>query len=92
VEEVGNFTTTVLTSLNSTEAPVPESMARPEYAPGDITWVLASTTLVCLMTPGLGFFYSGMAKSKNALHILILCLCSLVIVSIQVGFLIVYKN
>ena len=56
-----------------------------EYNPGDITWVLASTALVCLMTPGLGFFYSGIAKSKHALHIMVLCLLSMVVVSLQVS-------
>ena len=33
---------------------------------GDTTWVLASSALVLLMTPGLAFFYAGLARSKNA--------------------------
>ncbi len=33
---------------------------------GDTAWVLASSALVLLMTPGLGFFYGGLARRKNA--------------------------
>jgi ammonia channel protein AmtB len=38
----------------------------PTFDNGDQAWVLASTTLVFLMIPGVGYFYSGMARSKNA--------------------------
>ena len=34
---------------------------------GDTAWVMASTALVMLMTPGLGLFYAGMVRRKNAL-------------------------
>jgi len=34
---------------------------------GDTAWLLASTALVMLMTPGLAFFYGGMVRRKNAL-------------------------
>ncbi len=34
---------------------------------GDTAWVLASSALVLLMTPGLGLFYAGMTRRKNAL-------------------------
>ena len=34
---------------------------------GDTAWVLISAALVFLMTPGLGFFYGGMVRSKNVL-------------------------
>ena len=34
---------------------------------GDTAWMLASTALVFLMTPGLGFFYGGMVKPKNVI-------------------------
>ena len=33
---------------------------------GDTTWILVSTALVLLMTPGLAFFYGGLVRSKNA--------------------------
>ena len=34
---------------------------------GDTSWMLVSTALVMLMTPGLGLFYGGMVRSKNVL-------------------------
>ncbi|MEN6357157.1 MAG: ammonium transporter [Armatimonadota bacterium] len=34
---------------------------------GDTAWVLVSSALVMLMTPGLGLFYAGMVRKKNAL-------------------------
>ncbi|PKB63232.1 MAG: ammonia channel protein [SAR202 cluster bacterium Io17-Chloro-G1] len=33
---------------------------------GDTAWVLASSALVLLMTPGLAFFYGGLVRRKNA--------------------------
>jgi Amt family ammonium transporter len=32
---------------------------------GDTAWVLASSALVLLMTPGLAFFYGGLSRRKN---------------------------
>ncbi len=37
--------------------------------PGDTAWLLISTALVMLMTPGLAFFYGGMVGRKNVLGI-----------------------
>ncbi len=34
---------------------------------GDTAWLLVSTALVMLMTPGLALFYGGMVRSKNIL-------------------------
>jgi Amt family ammonium transporter len=34
---------------------------------GDTAWILASTALVMLMTPGLALFYGGLVRSKNTL-------------------------
>lgn len=34
---------------------------------GDTAWILVSTAMVMLMTPGLAFFYGGMVRRKNAL-------------------------
>jgi Amt family ammonium transporter len=36
-------------------------------SPGDTAWVLVSSALVLLMTPGLALFYGGMARRKNLL-------------------------
>ena len=35
---------------------------------GDISWMLTSSALVLLMTPGLAFFYGGFVKRKNVLN------------------------
>ncbi|KAI7906524.1 ammonium transporter AmtB-like domain-containing protein [Cokeromyces recurvatus] len=53
------------------------------YNPGDIAWVLTCTALVWLMIPGVGYFYSGMARQKNALSLIMCCVLSLVVVSVQ---------
>jgi len=34
---------------------------------GDTAWMLISTALVMLMTPGLALFYGGMVQRKNVL-------------------------
>ncbi len=34
---------------------------------GDTAWILVSTGLVMLMTPGLAFFYGGLVRTKNVL-------------------------
>ena len=33
---------------------------------GDTTWILVASAMVLLMTPGLAFFYGGLARAKNA--------------------------
>jgi ammonium transporter, Amt family len=50
---------------------------------GDTAWVLMSTGLVMLMTPGLAFFYGGMVRRKNILGILMQCLTVLCVLSLQ---------
>lgn len=35
---------------------------------GDTAWMLVSSALVLLMTPGLAFFYGGMVRSKSVLN------------------------
>jgi Amt family ammonium transporter len=37
---------------------------------GDTAWILASSALVMLMTPGLAFFYGGMVRTKNVVSTL----------------------
>jgi Amt family ammonium transporter len=39
----------------------------PEINTGDTAWLLASSALVLLMTPGLAFFYGGLVRRKNVL-------------------------
>ena len=37
---------------------------------GDTAWVLASSALVLLMTPGLAFFYGGLVRSKSVVGVI----------------------
>lgn len=69
--------------MNATE-PAAAPVIGSEYNAGDIAWTLASTALVWLMIPGIGYFYSGMARSKNALSLIMLSCCSIAVVTIQV--------
>ena len=50
---------------------------------GDTAWVLVSTALVLLMTPGLAFFYGGLVRKKNILSILMQCFMMICLISIQ---------
>jgi ammonium transporter, Amt family len=50
---------------------------------GDTAWVLISTALVMLMTPGLAFFYGGLVRRKNMLSVLMQCLMILCLISLQ---------
>ena len=54
------------------------------YNGGDIAWVLASTALVWLMIPGVGFFYSGLLRRKNALSLIYLSVAVIGVGSFQV--------
>lgn len=37
---------------------------------GDTAWMLTATSLVLFMTPGVAFFYGGLARSKNAVNVI----------------------
>lgn len=43
----------------------------------DTAWLMISTALVLLMTPGLAFFYGGLVRSKNALNTMMMSFASL---------------
>jgi Amt family ammonium transporter len=56
---------------------------------GNNAWVLTSAALILFMTPGLGFFYGGMVRSKNVLGILMQNVFAMGIISVvwaAVGF------
>lgn len=53
------------------------------YESGDIAWMLTSTALVLLMIPGVGFFYSGLARRKSALSLIWLSVMATAVVSFQ---------
>jgi len=60
-------------------APVP---APPKVDTGDTAWVLISTALVMLMTPGLALFYGGMVRRKNVLGTIMQSFISLGVITI----------
>jgi Amt family ammonium transporter len=49
---------------------------------GDTAWMLASTALVLLMTPGLAFFYGGMVRTKSVLNMMMMSMITIGIVSV----------
>ncbi len=49
----------------------------------DTAWMIVSTALVMLMTPGLAFFYGGLVRRKNILSIMMQCFMLLGVISIQ---------
>lgn len=50
---------------------------------GDTAWVLTAAALVLIMTPGVGFFYGGMVRSKNIVSVLKQSIIITALVSLQ---------
>jgi len=49
----------------------------------DNAWVLISAALVLIMIPGVGFFYGGMVRKKNAISTIILSFAIMAVISLQ---------
>ena len=49
---------------------------------GDTAWLLISSALVMLMTPGLALFYGGMVRRKNVLSTIMMSFAILALVGI----------
>ncbi|MDE7065619.1 MAG: ammonium transporter, partial [Desulfovibrionaceae bacterium] len=49
---------------------------------GDTAFIILCTALVCVMTPGLAFFYGGLVKAKNVLTIMMQSFISMGIVAL----------
>ena len=52
-------------------------MAPTDLNSGDTAWMLASTALVLLMTPGLAFFYGGMVRTKSVLNMMMMSMVTI---------------
>jgi Amt family ammonium transporter len=48
----------------------------------DTAWMLTSTALVLIMTPGLAFFYGGMVNKKNVLSTMLQSFISMAVISV----------
>lgn len=56
---------------------------------GDTAWLLISTALVLVMTPGLAFFYGGMVRKKNMISTMLqslACMGMITIIWVLFGF------
>ena len=56
---------------------------------GDMAWILASSALVFIMTPGLAFFYGGLVKRKNIVNTIMMSVIMMGVASllwVLVGF------
>ena len=49
---------------------------------GDTAWILVSSALVLLMTPGLAFFYGGLVREKNVLGTIMHSFMAIALVSL----------
>lgn len=61
----------------------------------DTAWMLTSSALVLVMTPGLAFFYGGMVNKKNVISTMLqsfICMVVITIVWVVVGFSLVFGN
>lgn len=90
------FTITTLIAIAGlfwkTEIPTVESgdfLSENKIVGADVAWILASTGLVLLMTPGLSFFYGGMVGKKNVISTMLQSFISLGVISlvwVVIGF------
>ncbi|HEX8486992.1 MAG TPA: ammonia channel protein, partial [Propionibacteriaceae bacterium] len=53
-----------------------------ELSPGDTAWILTSSALVLLMTPGLALFYGGMVRAKSVLNMMMMSFGALGVVTL----------
>jgi len=49
---------------------------------GDTAWMLASSALVLLMTPGLAFFYGGMVRVRSVLNMIMMSIIAMGVVTV----------
>lgn len=59
-----------------------EAAAKNPIDTGDTAWMLVSSALVLLMTPGLAFFYGGLVRSRNVLNTMMMSLILMALVGV----------
>jgi Amt family ammonium transporter len=62
-----------------------KSTGKSHFDTGDIAWMLMSTALVLIMTPGLAFFYGGMVNKKNVISTMLQSVICMVIITVMWG-------
>ena len=66
-----------------------------DFSAPDTVWVLVSTILVMLMTPGLAFFYAGLTHQRNTLNTLLMsfaCLGTVSLVWVSLGYSLAFSE
>ena len=61
----------------------PAAVTAAKIDTGDTAWILVSTALVMLMTPGLAMFYGGMVRRKNVLGTIMHSFIAIALISLQ---------
>ena len=81
----GLFTFALLFALSAhgAWAQSPSPAPAPKIDSGDTSWLLTSSALVLLMTPGLALFYGGMVRSKNVLSVLMQSFVACGLITVQ---------
>jgi len=62
-----------------------KNTGKSHFNTGDIAWMLMSTALVLIMTPGLAFFYGGMVNKKNVISTMLQSVICMVIITVMWG-------
>lgn len=71
VQKLGPFIVLMLVAVLALFIPLLPNFDEGKYNAADIAFMLISSALVFLMTPGLAFFYGGMVHRKNVLSTMI---------------------
>ncbi len=74
---------------------VPSTIVTEGISSGDTAWMLVSTALVLIMTPGLAYFYGGMVNTKNVISTMLQSFIAMGVISIlwvTVGYSLAFGN
>lgn len=69
-------------ALAQEAAPAAAAVVENPIDSGDTAWMLVSSALVLLMTPGLAFFYGGLVRSRNVLNTMMMSLVMMGLVGV----------
>ena len=72
-----------MSNISNTSILIEKKEVGINFKSGDIAFELLASTLLWILVPGCGFFYSGMTRSKSSLTVLLISFWSTAIVCIQ---------